>query len=213
MRIIKEMISLGNKYNRHLVKVLHMGILFIALIIPVQTTFAQDTTSVKDTLSAAAKSDSAAAAYKIEALKQALGGDSYQPAAPIANYQPPDFGGVAIRMTIGLGVILILLYVLYILARKIRNVESPLASGGQQSVVQLLDSKFLGSGRHLFLIKAGTERVLIVGASSENMRTLSEIQGEEAKNILEIYGSKPVSAAQFSATVDHLLRRFRREDA
>jgi len=186
-------------------------LIMVLLVAPVA--FAQDTTSVfKDTLSAAAKNDSAAAAYKIEALKQALGGDSYQPAAPIASYQPPDFGGVAIRMTIGLGVILILLYVLYILARKIRNVESPLASSGQ-SAVQLLDSKFLGSGRHLFLIKAGTERVLIVGASSENMRTLSEIQGEEAKNILEIYGSKPVSAAQFSATVDHLLRRFRREGA
>jgi len=186
-----------------------MKILKILLIITA-IAFAQDTTSVsKDTLSAAAKNDSAAAAYKIEALKQALGGD-YKPAAPIANYQPPDFGGVAIRMTIGLGVILILLYVLYVLAKKIRKVESPLVNSGQ-SAVQLLDSKFLGSGRYLFLIKAGTERVLIVGASSENMRTLSEIQGEEAKNILEVYGSKPVNAAQFSATVDHLLRRFRRE--
>jgi len=196
-----------------IIKNLKILLILLSLIIPVQATFAQDTTSVfRDTLSAAAKNDSAAAAYKIEALKQVLGGDSYQPAAPIASYQPPDFGGVAIRMTIGLGVILILLYVLYILARKIRNVESPLASGGQ-SAVQLLDSKFLGSGRHLFLIKAGTERVLIVGASAESMRTLSEIQGEEAKNILEVYGSKSVSAAQFSATVDHLLRRFRREGA
>ncbi|MDR2555298.1 MAG: flagellar biosynthetic protein FliO [Fibromonadaceae bacterium] len=204
MRIIKKMImTILRLFTSEKVA-------YGCLMILVQTIYAQDTTSVKDTLSAAAKSDSAAAAYKIEALKQALGGDSYQPVAPIANYQPPDFGGVAIRMTIGLGVILILLYVLYILARKIRNVESPLASSGQ-SAVQLLDSKFLGSGRHLFLIKAGAERVLIVGASSENMRTLSEIQGEEAKNILEVYGSKSVSAAQFSATVDHLLRRFRRE--
>jgi len=187
--------------------------ILLILIIPVQTIFAQDTTSVfRDTLSAAAKSDSAAAAYKIEALKQALGGDAYQPAAPITSYQPPDFGSVAIRMAIGLGVILILLYVLYILAKKIRKVESPLASSGQ-SAVQLLDSKFLGSGRYLFLIKAGMERVLVVGASAESMRTLSEIQGEEAKNILEVYGSKPVTAAQFSATVDHLLRRFRREGA
>jgi flagellar biogenesis protein FliO len=183
----------------------------LILGILVQTVaFAQDTGSVfRDTLSASAKSDSAAAAYKIEALKQALGGDAYQPAAPI-NYQPPDFGNVAIRMTIGLGVILVLLYVLYILARKIRKVESPLVNSGQ-SAIQLLDSKFLGSGRYIFLIKAGTERILVVGASSENMRTLSEIQGEEAKNILETYGSKPVTAAQFSATVDHLLRRFRRD--
>jgi flagellar biogenesis protein FliO len=181
------------------------------MLIMVQTTFAQDTASVfSDTLSAAAKSDSVAAAYKIEALKQALGGDSYQPTTPVASYQPPDFGNIAIRMTIGLGVILILLYVLYILAKKVRKVESPLVNSGQ-SAVQLLDTKFLGSGRYIFLIKAGTERILIVGASAENMRTLSEIQGEEAKNLLEVYGSKPVNAAQFSATVDHLLRRFRRE--
>jgi flagellar biogenesis protein FliO len=185
--------------------------ILIIMLAVVQAVFAQDTIPASsDTLSAVAKNDSAAAAYKLEALKQALGGDSYQPAAPIANYQPPDFGNVAIRMAVGLGVILILLYVLYILAKKVRKVESPLVGSGQ-SVVQLLDSKFLGSGRHIFLIKVGMERVLIVGASAENMRTLSEIQGEEAKNILEIYGSKPVTAAQFSATVDHLLRRFRRE--
>jgi len=188
-----------------------MTILLILLIMAPTNAFSQDSTSVlSDTLSAAAKIDSARAASKFEAMKQALGED-YRPQTPVTdNYQPPDFGGVAIRMAVGLGVILVLLYVLYILVRKIRKVESPLANSGE-SVVQLLDSKFLGTGRYIFLIKAGMERVLVVGASSENMRTLSEIQGEEAKNILETYGSKPVTSAQFSATVDHLLRRFKRE--
>jgi len=173
--------------------------------------YAQDTiNNSKDSLSAAAKADSIAAEYKMEALKQALGGD-YRPVAPVAdNYQPPDLSKVAIRMTIGLLVILILLYVLYILAKKIRNVESP-AANNNQSAIQLLDSKFLGAGKNIFLIKAGAERVLVVGAASENMRTLSEIQGEEARYILEMYQAKPVNSAQFSATVDHLLRRFKRE--
>jgi flagellar biogenesis protein FliO len=173
--------------------------------------FSQDSASVaKDTLSAAAKNDSAVAAFKFEAMKQALGGD-YQPPAPITdNYQPPDLGRIAIRMAVGLGVILVLLYVLYILAKKVRKVESP-GTGDKQSVIQLLDSKFLGSGRNIFLIKAGIERVLVVGATQEGMRTLSEIQGEEARYILGTYDSKPVTAAQFSATVDHLLRRFKRE--
>jgi flagellar biogenesis protein FliO len=187
-------------------------ILLILLIlgILVQTIFAQEDTLSKDTLSTAAKHDSAAAAYKWEALRQALG-DDYQPPPPIAdNYQPPSLGNVAFRMFAGLGVILVLLYVLYILSKKIRNVENPSASAGQ-SAIQLLDSKFLGSGRTIFLIKAGVERVLVVGASSDGMRTLSEIQGEEARYILETYGSKPVTAAQFSATVDHLLRRFKKE--
>ncbi|MDR2593140.1 MAG: flagellar biosynthetic protein FliO [Fibromonadaceae bacterium] len=187
-------------------------ILFIILIggSGVQT-FAQDTiNNSKDSLSAAAKTDSIAAAYKMEALKQALGGD-YRPIAPVAdNYQPPDLSKVAIRMSIGLIVILILLYVLYVLSKKIRNVESPTANDNQ-SAIQLLDSKFLGAGKNIFLIKAGAERVLVVGAASENMRTLSEIQGEEARYILEMYHSKPVNSAQFSATVDHLLRRFKRE--
>jgi len=105
----------------------------------------------------------------------------------------------------------VLLYVLYILAKRLRKVESPSANN-KQSVIQLLDSKFLGSSRTIFLIKAGTERVLVVGATQESMRTLSEIQGEEAKQILETYAARPVTAAQFSATVDHLLRRFKKED-
>jgi len=174
-------------------------------------TFSQDTiNNSRDSLSAAAKTDSIAAAYKMEALKQALGGD-YRPIAPIAdNYQPPDLSKVAIRMSIGLLVILILLYVLYILAKKIRKVESPTANDNQ-SAIQLLDSKFLGAGKNILLIKAGTERILVVGTTSENMRTLSEIQGEEARYILEMYQAKPVNSAQFSATVDHLLRRFKRE--
>jgi len=188
-------------------------ILFILLIggvVGVQT-FAQDTINhSKDSLSVAAKTDSIAAAYKMEALKQALGGD-YRPIAPVAdNYQPPDLSKVAIRMSIGLIVILILLYVLYVLSKKIRKVESPTANDNQ-SAIQLLDSKFLGAGKNIFLIKAGAERILVVGAASENMRTLSEIQGEEARYILEMYHSKPVNSAQFSATVDHLLRRFKRE--
>jgi len=185
-------------------------ILFIG-VVGVQTVFSQDSTSnSKDSLSAAAITDSIAAAYKMEALKQALGGD-YRPIAPVAdNYQPPSLGKVAIRMSIGLIVILILLYVLYVLSKKIRKVESPTANDNQ-SAIQLLDSKFLGAGKNIFLIKAGAERVLVVGAASENMRTLSEIQGEEARYILEMYHSKPVNSAQFSATVDHLLRRFKRE--
>jgi flagellar biogenesis protein FliO len=185
----------------------------LILAIWIQVAFSQDSiNNSKDSLSAAAKTDSIAAAYKMEALKQALGGD-YRPIAPIAdNYQPPDLSKVAIRMSIGLVVILMLLYVLYILAKKIRKVESP-AANNNQSAIQLLDSKFLGAGKNIFLIKAGAERVLVVGAASENMRTLSEIQGEEARYILEMYQSKPVNSAQFSATVDHLLRRFKREGA
>jgi flagellar biogenesis protein FliO len=172
--------------------------------------FTQDSVSVSpDTLSVAAKNDSMAAAYKMEALKQALVGDSYQPAAPI-NYQPPDFGSVAIRMTIGLIVILVLLYVLYVLAKKVRKVESVSNNSGQ-SIVKLLDSKFLGSGKSVLLIRVGAERILVVGSYPDGMRTLSEISGEEARFILETYDSKPVNAAQFSATVDHLLRKFRRE--
>jgi len=189
-----------------------MRLLLLILLVGIQTNvFSQDSASVvKDTLSVAAKQDSAISANKFEALTQALG-EGYRPPAPITdNYQPPDLGKVAIRMTVGLGVILILLYVLYILAKKVRKVESPSANN-QQSVIQLLDSKFLGGGRTIFLIKAGAERVLVIGASQEDMRTLSEIQGEEARTILETYNSKTVTAAQFSATVDHLLRRFKKE--
>ena len=187
-------------------------ILFILLIGGIEAQANADTLPVaKDTLSAAAKSDSAAAAFKVEALRQVLGGDSYQPAPPaMDNFQAPDFGKVATRMALGLLVILLLLYVIYVLIKKVRKVESVSSSGGQ-SLVKLLDSKFLGAGKSVLLIKVGAERVLVVASYTDGMRTLSEIQGEEAKYILETYDSKPVTAAQFSATVDHLLRRFKRE--
>jgi len=184
-------------------------LILIILLLGIPTIAFADTLSA-DTLSASAKNDSAIAAQKFEAMKQALGGD-YRPAPINENYQPPSIGNVAIRMAIGLGVILFLLYILYYLTKKLRNVEIPSAND-KQSVIQLLDSKFLGASRTIFLIKAGQERVLVIGASQENMRTLSEIQGEEAKHILETYDARPVTAAQFSATVDHLLRRFRKED-
>jgi len=185
-------------------------LILIILLVGIQTIAFADTLSA-DTLSAAAKNDSAIAAQKFEAMKQALGGD-YRPAPITDNYQPPSISKIAVRMAIGLGIILFLLYILYYLTKKLRNVESPSAND-KQSVIQLLDSKFLGASRTIFLIKAGPERVLVVGATQEEMRTLSEIQGEEAKQILDTYGSRPVTAAQFSATVDHLLRRFKREDA
>ncbi|MDR2579438.1 MAG: flagellar biosynthetic protein FliO [Fibromonadaceae bacterium] len=174
-------------------------------------TIADTVPVARDTLSAAARSDSAAAAFKVEALRQVLGGDSYQPTPPVMdNFQAPDFGRVATRMTVGLLVILALLYVIYVLLKKVRKVESVASSSGQ-SLVKLLDSKFLGAGKSVLLIKVGVERVLVVGSYTDGMRTLSEIQGEEAKYILETYDAKPVTAAQFSATVDHLLRRFKRE--
>jgi flagellar biogenesis protein FliO len=187
------------------------NILFILLIGSIAVQANTDTLSpVPATLSPAAKNDSAIADRKFNDMKQLLGGD-YQPPPPVTdNYQPPSLGKLASRMTIGLGVILILLYVLYILAKKVRKVESP-GTNDKQSVIQLLDSKFLGAGRNIFLIKAGMERVLVIGATQEGMRTLSEIQGDEARAILETYGSKSVNSAQFSATVDHLLRRFKRE--
>ena len=181
---------------------------FAILGLLIQITFAQEDSLSE--LSAAAKRDSAAAAYKFEAFKQALGGDSYEPQQAPANYQPPDLGNVVMRMSVGLVVILVLLYVLYVLAKKARKVETP-GTGNGQGIIELLDSKFLGSGRTVFLLKAGNERVVVVGATTESMRTLSEITGEEARYILETYQAKPVNAAQFSATVDHLLRRFKRE--
>ncbi|GHV14886.1 hypothetical protein AGMMS49938_11830 [Fibrobacterales bacterium] len=188
---------------------------FVILLFLAVMAFAQsgtvETVPHTDTLSAAAKSDSIAAEYKIEALKKALAGVPENP-VPMnaADYQPPDLGKVAVRMAVGLGVILILLYVLYILAKKIRGVESP-NSTQTNSAVQLLDSKFLGGGQKVFLIRAGAERILVVGSSADGLRTLSEIQGEEAKYILETYNSRPITPAQFSATVDHLLRRFKKE--
>jgi len=157
----------------------------------------------------AARSDSMAAAFKVAALSKILQGEAArQPAVPV-NYQPPSIGKLFFRMFLGLMVVLGLIYALYRVARKARGMDVTAGQAPLRSL-QVLETSFLGPNQKVVLMRLGTDRVLVVGSTPDQMRTLVELQGEEAMKILNQQRQQPITPAQFSETVNHLLRRFRK---
>lgn len=158
----------------------------------------------------AARSDSMAAAFKVAALSKILQGESpRQPAVPV-NYQPPSIGKLFLRMFLGLVVVLGLIYALYRVARKARGMD---VNAGQAPLrsLQVLETSFLGPNQKVVLMRLGADRVLVVGSTPDQMHTLADLQGEDALKILNQQRQQPITPAQFSETVNHLLRRFRKD--
>jgi flagellar biogenesis protein FliO len=189
--------------------------LFLALALPV---FAESTAVTAPVRSAEAEQDSVAAAYKMEALSRALGvsgetgADSASGTPALTNpYQAPQLGKVAVRMAVGLGVVLVLLYVLYRMARKVKGLEHADGQGNSTNSIQVLETRLLGGGQKIVLVRVGPSAVLALGSTANELRTLAEIQGPDAAAILESHRAQVVTASQFSDTVDHLLRRFKRD--
>jgi flagellar biogenesis protein FliO len=199
--------------------------IFFALVIfagsaPADTVFADTVPSPVASPSAApapsadAERDSAAAAYKLSALSRVLSGDSAgAPAAsPLTNpYQTPSLSKLALRMVVGLAVVLVLLFVLYRMARRAKGLENAGGTGSSASALQVLETRSLGGGQKIVLVRVGPSSVLAVGCGSEGMRTLAEIRGADAAAILETHRAQVIPASQFTDTVDHLLRRFKRD--
>jgi flagellar biogenesis protein FliO len=190
---------------------------FLTLALPVwaDSTVAPMPTPVR---SVEAEQDSVAAAYKMEALSKALGvsggagTDSASGTPALTNpYQAPQLGKVAVRMAVGLGVVRVLLYVLYRMARKVKGLENADGLGNSTNSIQVLETRLLGGGQKIVLVRVGPSAVLALGSTANELRTLAEIQGPDAAAILESHRAQVVTASQFSDTVDHLLRRFKRD--
>jgi flagellar biogenesis protein FliO len=156
------------------------------------------------------RSDSLAAAVKMAALDKILQGQPSTTARIESTYQPPSLGRLALKMMVGLGVVLFLIYVLYRLARRARGMD--VKSGDAPTrLMQVLETSFVGPNQRLVMVRVGANRILVVGSTPEQVHTLADIQGEEALNMLEQSQTHPISPAQFSETVNHLLRRFRKD--
>ncbi|NLB63043.1 MAG: FliO/MopB family protein [Fibrobacter sp.] len=155
---------------------------------------------------------SSPAALKFQNLQKVLDAETDTNKSQAANVsERPKLGDIALRMTLSLAVVLLLIYVLYRLAKKMRKMDLPPSAGGKN--LQLLETYHLGSQQKIVLLRLGESRVILLGASDENISTLSEIAGEEALNI--IAGSSMQAennSTQFSETVNQMLSRFRRED-
>lgn len=160
--------------------------------------------------SLAAREDSLAAEFKVQALGKVLKGQGRPEALSSASYTPPSLGKLFLRMVLGLAVVLGLIFVLYRMARKAKGLDQPPGEAPRRSL-QVLESTHVGPNQKVVLVRVGADRVLVVGTAHEEVRTLADLQGAEAQAILEVQRAQPVTPAQFSETVNQMLRRFRKE--
>lgn len=163
-------------------------------------------------VSEAQRSDSLDAAFKMEALQKVLLERNDPPALEASRYQPPHLGKLALRMALGLGVVLILIYVLFRMARKARGMEVRPGEAPLRNL-QVLETVFVGSNQKVVMLRVGAQKVMVVGATPERVSPLCEIQGEEALALMASHQRQVITPAQFSETVNHLLRRFRKDGA
>lgn len=159
----------------------------------------------------AAKSDSLEAAMKLAALNKVLNSQGAADPMVSTNYTPPSLGKLALRMALGLVVVLGLMYFLYRTARKARGMDVKPGDLPSRSL-QVLETAFVGPNQKVVLLRLGNNKVLVVGSTPGQVTALAEVQGPEA---LEMIGQQRqnsvITPAQFSDTVNHLLRRFRKD--
>jgi len=148
---------------------------------------------------------------KLAALNLMLdSGHAQAGSADVAPVSEPNFAAIALRLAISLAVVLLLIYALYRLARRVRKMDLPPSEGGK--ALQMLENYYLGSQQKVILMRVGENRVILVGVTQESMQTLSVIEGEEAKTMLANANAALVTPAQFSETVSQMLSRFRKDD-
>ena len=123
----------------------------------------------------------------------------------------PDLGAIALRLATSLIVVLILIYGLYRLARRVRKMDLPPSEGGKS--IQLLENYHIGTQQKVILMRVGENRVILVGVTQQSMSTLSVIEGAEAKTMLANANAALVTPAQFSETVSQMLSRFRKDES
>lgn len=200
-----------------MLRLLWVGVLLAVLQVGAQPSAAVDSTVLSSSSMAvvatpAARADSLDAAVKMASLQRLLQGQGVAPVSTV-RYQPPSIGRLVLRMLLGLAVVLVLIYALYRMARRARGMD--VCPGEAPSrTLQILETSFVGPNQKVVLMRVGAERVLVVGSASTQVQTLADIQGEEARTILELQRVQPlVTPAQFSETVNQLLRRFRKDGA
>lgn len=141
---------------------------------------------------------------KLEAIQRAWDGDSARRLAPAGT---PRVGSLLAQLVASLAVLLGLAGFALLLVRRIRQKSKGGAKGGG-SLLDLLETRSLGQGNHLTLVRIH-DRVVAVGHGPGGVNALVEFQGNDAARILAESGDGAVSVRDFTATLDTFLDRFR----
>lgn len=141
---------------------------------------------------------------KLEAIQRAWDGDSARRSAPAG---APRVGSIVAQLVASLAVLLGLAGFALLLVRRIRQ-KSKSGAKGAGSLLDLLETRSLGQGNHLTLVRIH-DRVVAVGHGPGGVSALVEFQGNDAARILAETGDGAVSVRDFTATLDTFLDRFR----
>lgn len=141
---------------------------------------------------------------KLEAIQRAWDGDS---ASQRVQAGGPRVGSVLAQLVASLAVLLGLAGFGLLLVRRIRQKSNARASGAG-SLLDLLETRSLGQGNHLTLVRVH-DRVVAVGHGPGGVNAVVEFQGNDAARILAESGDGAVSVRDFTATLDGFLDRFR----
>lgn len=179
---------------------LALGLSLAAPSVPADST-SPDSAALDSTISALPDSQELA---KLEAVQRAWDGDSASRLAPAS---APRVGSILAQLVASLAVLLGLAGFGLLLVRRIRQ-KSKSAASGAGSLLDLLETRSLGQGNHLTLVRIH-DRVLAVGHGPGGVGTVTEFQGNDAARILAESGDGAVSVRDFTATLDSFLDRFR----
>lgn len=175
----------------------------LSLAAPSETSdsLVRDSASLDSTVPAAPDSQELA---KLEAIQRAWDGDSER---QVAGSSAPRVGSVLAQLVASLAVLLGLAGFGLLLVRRIRQ-KSKARAAGAGSMLDLLETRSLGQGNHLTLVRIH-DRVVAVGHGPGGTSNLAEFQGNDAARILAESGDGAVSVRDFAATLDTFLDRFR----
>jgi flagellar biogenesis protein FliO len=102
----------------------------------------------------------------------------------------PDLATAAIKMMFSLGVVLLIVWGLYRLAKG--KLPSP-AIGGKTKHIQLVDTQYLGVKKSVAMVKIPGS-ILVLGVGAENVNLLSQINDPDILNTISVNPKKqPIS--------------------
>ncbi len=137
---------------------------------------------------------------KFERMQGEFGPGQKDPTAmPVSSMSMTE---ILIRLFLSLGVVIAMIWGLVFLLKKLQKSKfNPV----QDSGLQVLEALHLGHQQRVLVVRV-QDRILALGVTPHTINTLADLTNDEAYQYLEA----GQNAQQFSNTVDHFLRHFRR---
>lgn len=118
-----------------------------------------------------------------------------------------SLGGLLLQVFASISVLILAALAMIVLVQRARRKHAS-AAGTGAGMIDLLESRSVGAGRQVNLIRLHN-RVVAVAYSGQTATVLSEFAGTDAAEIIAESGTGKTSIREFSATLDSLMDKFR----